>query len=363
MARSTRGPSRATTSSGRTLADFARREGIPVDAPWATLTAAQRDRLLNATTSAGTAATPGILPFLERLEAKRYKQYIRVFLRQYQSAQTCPACHGAKLRPKRCRCASRDGRSRRSPSCRRNGCSSGSTRSRCRRSNSRSPSTWLGEARGRVRFLCDVGLDLPLAQPRRRARCPAAKPSASRSRTRSARRLVDTLYVLDEPSIGLHPRDMDRLLRLLIRLRDAGNTVLVVEHDLEAIRRADYMVELGPGSGTNGGTVVFAGPISRAAESPLTGQYLTGARQIPLPAERRRARSAVADAHRRARAQPPRCRHPDPDRRAHRRDGGVGVREEHARARRAVPRARDAAARRAHGQASTSANGSADMRS
>src|SRR5687768_3315961 len=103
------------------------------------------------------------------------------------------------------------------------------------------------------------------------------------------RRLVDTLYVLDEPSIGLHPRDMSRLLRLLSRLRETGNTVLVVEHDLEAIRAADYMVELGPGSGERGGDVVFAGPMSRVGESPLTGQYLTGVRAIALPKKRRKA--------------------------------------------------------------------------
>src|SRR5207248_4449308 len=100
--------------------------------------------------------------------------------------------------------------------------------------------------------------------------------------------LVDTLYVLDEPSIGLHPRDMSRLLRLLARLRETGNTVLVVEHDLEAIRAADYMVELGPASGEKGGHLVFTGPISRVAESPLTGAYLTGAREIPVPSHRRR---------------------------------------------------------------------------
>ncbi|HJU65657.1 MAG TPA: excinuclease ABC subunit UvrA, partial [Gemmatimonadaceae bacterium] len=94
-------------------------------------------------------------------------------------------------------------------------------------------------------------------------------------------------YVLDEPSIGLHPRDVSRLLSLLKRLRTGGNTVLVVEHDLEAIRAADHMVELGPGSGEHGGRVVFAGPLSRAAESPLTGAYLTGAKGIAVPQERR----------------------------------------------------------------------------
>jgi excinuclease ABC subunit A len=94
--------------------------------------------------------------------------------------------------------------------------------------------------------------------------------------------------VLDEPSIGLHPRDTERLLRLLHRLRDTGNTVIVVEHDPETIRAADFMVELGPGSGERGGRVVFAGELSRVAESPLTGAYLTGAREIPVPEKRRR---------------------------------------------------------------------------
>jgi excinuclease ABC subunit A len=94
--------------------------------------------------------------------------------------------------------------------------------------------------------------------------------------------------VLDEPSIGLHARDLDRLLYLLARLRDSGNTVLMVEHDLEAIRMSDWMIELGPESGERGGDVVFSAPTARAEESPLTGQYLTGARTIPLPKKRRR---------------------------------------------------------------------------
>ena len=168
--------------------------------------------------------------------------------------------------------------------------------------------------------------------------------------------LVDTLYVLDEPSIGLHPRDMDRLLRLLHRLRDGGNTVLVVEHDLEAIRAADYMVELGPGERRARAASSSSRDRSRRiAESPLTGAYLTGAKRIPVPAERRRARTALDHAHRRARAQPQGRRHQDP---ARRRDGGdrrLRHRQEHARTRRAASRARDAAARRAHAPSSTSA--------
>jgi len=267
----------------RTLAEFARREKISMDAPWESLSATQRERLLNAKSGGYV----GMLPFLRRLEDKRYKQYIRVFLRQYQSAQTCPACSGAKLRPEALHVRV-----------------AGRTIAEIAELPAERLRTWLdslalspfeqrvaehvvAEARGRVHFLCDVGLTY-LSLNRAARTLSGGEAQRITLANSLGSRLVDTLYVLDEPSIGLHPRDMDRLLRLLKRLRDAGNTVLVVEHDLEAIRQADYMIELGPGSGTNGGEVVFAGPIARAAESPLTGQYLTGAREIPLPAERRR---------------------------------------------------------------------------
>jgi excinuclease ABC subunit A len=144
----------------------------------------------------------------------------------------------------------------------------------------------LREARSRVRFLCDVGLTyLTLARATRTLSGGEAQRISLANALGSS--LVDTLYVLDEPTIGLHARDVDRMLTLLGRLRDAGNTVLMVEHDLQAIRVSDYMIELGPGSGEQGGQVVFAGPTSRAEESPLTGQYLTGARTVPLPGRRR----------------------------------------------------------------------------
>jgi excinuclease ABC subunit A len=103
------------------------------------------------------------------------------------------------------------------------------------------------------------------------------------------------MYVLDEPSIGLHQRDNERLLKTLIRLRDLGNTVLVVEHDEEAIRRADQLVDMGPGAGVHGGAVVAQGTVQDLVENPdsLTGQYLSGRLRIEVPAERR-----VADAER-----------------------------------------------------------------
>jgi excinuclease ABC subunit A len=273
----------------RTLMEFARQQSIPTDVAWSTLAQSQRDVLLHHVSGrarSGRTSYVGIFPFLKNLESKRYKQYIRVFLRQYQSAHTCPSCHGAKLQPEALHVRIW-----------------GRTIAEIAELPLDALTTWLEhlpltpyeaqiaeavlrEARDRVRFLCDVGLGYLSLNRATRTLSGGEAQRISLANSLGSR-LVDTLYVLDEPSIGLHPRDMSRLLALLARLRDAGNTVLVVEHDLEAVRNADYMVELGPGSGTEGGHVVFAGPISKAAESPLTGQYLTGARAIPLPARRR----------------------------------------------------------------------------
>jgi len=267
----------------RTLADFARREGIPMDRSWQELTNGQKHLLLNARTR----GYKGIIPFLHDLEDKRYKQYIRIFLRQYQTAQECPDCRGTKLKPEALNVRV-DGKTIAEVS-------DFSVGLLCEWIDNLSLSpfeesvaeTILREARERIRFLRDVGLDyLSLNRAARTLSGGEAQRIGLANSLGS--QLVDTLYVLDEPSIGLHPRDMGRLLKLLHRLRDSGNTVLVVEHDPAAIEAADFMVELGPGSGEHGGQIVFAGPMSRVRESPLTGQYLTGQREIPLPLERRR---------------------------------------------------------------------------
>ncbi len=268
----------------RALAEFARREQIPMEVPWSDISATQQQLLL----TARTRGYKGVIPFLRDLESKRYKQYIRVFLRQYQTARECPECGGTKLQPEAL-----------------NVRVGGKTIAEVSEMPVDELRVWLDaialpdferavaatvleEARGRVHFLCDVGLTYLSLHRATRTLSGGEAQRISLANSLGSK-LVDTLYVLDEPSIGLHSRDMSRLLRLLHRLRDGGNSVLVVEHDLAAIEAADYMVELGPGSGEQGGEVVFAGPISRAAESPLTGQYLTGARTIPLPAARRRA--------------------------------------------------------------------------
>jgi excinuclease ABC subunit A len=267
----------------RALAEFAGRERIPMDKPWEQLTSGQRHLLLHSRTR----GYKGIFPFLHDLEEKRYKQYIRVFLRQYQTAQECPRCHGTKLQPEAL-----------------NVRVGGFNIAQVADIPVDQLSVWLNElqlsefeggvaemilkeARDRVTFLRDVGLGY-LSMNRAARTLSGGEAQRIGLANSLGSQLVDTLYVLDEPSIGLHARDMDRLLKLLQRLRDAGNSVLVVEHDLAAIEMADYMVELGPGSGEAGGQIVFAGPMSRISESPLTGQYVTGARSIPLPDNRRR---------------------------------------------------------------------------
>jgi excinuclease ABC subunit A len=267
----------------RALAEFAKRERVSMDTPWSDLPASARDKLLN-TRSRGF---KGILPFLEDLEEKRYKQYIRVFLRQYQAARECHACHGAKLQPEALQVRVGGKNIAEVADFPVDTLSEWLNALRLTEFESAIAEHILKEARNRVQFLCEVGLNyLQLNRATRTLSGGEAQRIGLANSLGS--QLMDTLYVLDEPSIGLHPRDMSRLLGLLTRLRDGGNSVLVVEHDPEAIRAADYMVELGPGSGEQGGYIVFAGPVSRIAESPLTGQYITGARTIPLPEERRR---------------------------------------------------------------------------
>jgi len=268
-------------SRRRILNEFARGLGADVSKPWAKLKAAHRRELLHGRKGRYV----GIFPFMKGLEEKRYKQYIRVFLRQYQLAKTCEACAGSRLNPDAL--AVRIGRDTISD------ISSRSVDGIHAWVSTLELTPWEGEVAalvlaqldGRLGFLRDVGLGyLTLDRQTRTLSGGEAQRIALANALGS--RLVDTLYVLDEPSIGLHPRDTDRLLALLHRLRDAGNTVVVVEHDLAAIRQADFMLELGPGSGDRGGRVVHAGPVETAGAS-LTGQYLTGQKRIAVPSLRR----------------------------------------------------------------------------
>ncbi len=268
-------------SRRRILLDFAKSLGADPSKPWSRLKAMHRRELLHGRKGRYV----GIFPFLKALEEKRYKQYIRVFLRQYQLAHTCGACGGSRLNPD-------------ALAVRVAGETIGAVATRSvdaildwLDALSISPferevaQLILDQLHARLGFLKDVGLGyLSLERQTRTLSGGEAQRIALANALGS--RLVDTLYVLDEPSVGLHPRDTDRLLSLLRRLRDAGNTVLVVEHDLSAIRQADFMLELGPGSGEQGGRVVHAGSVSSAGAS-LTGQYLRGEKRIAVPSARR----------------------------------------------------------------------------
>ncbi len=269
----------------RLLKETARARRIPVDAPWRDLPETERQFLLHGRGGRYL----GVFPFLERLEAKRYKQYIRVFLRQYQLAKTCPACGGARLQPEALAVRVGD-----------------RTIAAAAALTPAELHGWLAglelapferavavhilrELAARLSFVNDVGLGyLTLDRQTRTLSGGEAQRIALANALGS--HLVDTLYVLDEPTIGLHPSDVDRLLGLLRRLADAGNTVVVVEHDLAAMRAADYMVELGPGSGEAGGQLVYQGPAARVREAgTLTGQYLGGDKRIGIPSARRPA--------------------------------------------------------------------------
>jgi excinuclease ABC subunit A len=268
-------------SRRRILLDFARSIGADPGKAWSRLKAAHRRELLYGRKGRFV----GIFPFLKGLEEKRYKQYIRVFLRQYQLAKICDQCGGTRLNP--------DALSIRIAERTIGAVAAGSldeilqwlTGLSLTPSERQVAQLVIDQLEARLGFLRDVGLGYLTLDRQTRTLSGGEAQRISLANALGSN-LVDTLYVLDEPSVGLHPRDTDRLLSLLRRLRDGGNTVLVVEHDLAAIQQADFMLELGPGSGEHGGRVVHAGPVEEASAS-LTGQYLTGKKRIAVPSIRR----------------------------------------------------------------------------
>ncbi len=265
----------------RLVAQTTRDLGGDPTAPWHTLAPEVQETLLRGKVGKYL----GIFPFLERLEKKRYKQYIRVFLRQYQLAHTCPDCGGARLRPevlavKLAGASIADAASRTVDDLADwlAGLELGPTAQRV-------AALVIEQLEGRITYLRDVGLGyLTIDRQTRTLSGGEAQRIALANALGS--RLVDALYVLDEPSIGLHPRDTDRLLGLLRRLRDLGNTLVVVEHDPAVIEGADWMIELGPGAGEQGGELVHAGLVADARDT-LTARYLTGRKRIGVPSRRR----------------------------------------------------------------------------
>ncbi len=264
--------------------EVAARQGVDPSLPWKELPEEIRDLLMY-----GGPDFVGMIPFLRSRERKRYKQYIRVFLRQYQLPRTCGLCEGARLRPEALHV--RVG---------------GSTIAEVVALTVDELWEWLGELSlspfeagvaetllrelaDRIEFMSAVGLGY-LSLGRQARTLSGGEMQRIRLARSLGSRLVDTLYVLDEPTIGLHARDVDRFLGVLGRLRDRGNTVLVVEHETAVLHRADRILELGPGAGELGGELVFEGSFERLLQAETaTGKALrdrrrAGKRSAPYPA-------------------------------------------------------------------------------
>ncbi|MDO9075724.1 MAG: excinuclease ABC subunit UvrA, partial [Rubrivivax sp.] len=297
------------------LIKYAGEAGIPRDTPWTQLTPAQRDWVLDGTPSwAGNWNKQwyGVRRFFEYLESKAYKMHIRVLLSKYRSYTPCPACGGARLKLEALlwRIGDKPGADAVLPAAKRY-LPVGAAWSReqlealpglslhdlmqlsierLRRffDSLTLPSTMLDDAlkllldevRTRLKYLCDVGLGY-LTLDRQSRTLSGGEVQRINLTTALGTSLVNTMFVLDEPSIGLHPRDMNRIVQAMQRLRGAGNTLVVVEHDPAVMLAADRLIDMGPGPGERGGQIVFDGtPEDARNANTLTGAYLGGRKQV-----------------------------------------------------------------------------------
>ena len=282
---------------------IAERYGVDLEAPWSELPQKHRDLFLSGTNGEPVHVTyrnrygrrrsyqtrfEGIIPNLERRYRETDSEFSREKIEEYMSVRPCPACHGARLRPES-----------------RAVLVAGMPIHEFTALSVRAALTWLAEVQltdterhiarlilreieERLNFLENVGIGY-LSMERAAATLSGGEAQRIRLATQIGSSLVGVLYILDEPSIGLHQRDNEKLIRTLERLRDLGNTVIVVEHDEQTMRAADHVVDIGPGAGEHGGEIVAQGTaadVERVPES-LTGQFLARTRVIEIPAKRR----------------------------------------------------------------------------
>jgi len=262
---------------------YARAAGIPTDVPWQDLTAEQQNFILH-----GEGKFWGVRGFFNYLERKKYKLHVRVFLSRYRGYSQCLDCGGLRLRreARQVKIGGKD-------ICQVTAMTvEEAERFFAQLELSRQEADIAGklleEINDRLRYLNDVGLEY-LTLDRLASTLSGGEAQRIQLATSLGSRLVGTLYVLDEPSIGLHSRDTERLIKILHDLRNLGNTILVVEHDAEIMRASDRLLDLGPGAGENGGRVIAGGSYDEIRHHPasLTGRYLNGELRIQLPAARR----------------------------------------------------------------------------
>ncbi|MEA3297005.1 MAG: excinuclease ABC subunit UvrA [candidate division Zixibacteria bacterium] len=231
----------------------------------------------------------GVIPNLERRYKQTQSSAVRQWIELYMSITDCPSCHGARLRPE-ARSVILDRETIDSVADMSIKQANGFFKNlKLTKRQQIIAKQILKELRERLGFLCNVGLDY-LTLSRGASTLSGGEAQRIRLATQIGSRLVGVLYILDEPSIGLHQRDNRKLLNTLTELKDIGNTVLVVEHDRETIESADYVIDLGPGAGVRGGQVVVAGKPGtiRKCKKSITGLYLAGTREIETPSERRK---------------------------------------------------------------------------
>ena len=262
---------------------YARAAGVPLDVSWQDLTAEQQNYILK-----GDEKWWGVRGFFDYLERKKYKLHVRVFLSRYRGYSVCPDCGGLRLR-REARQVKVGGKDISQVSAMTvEEATQFFAELRLTREERDIAERLLVEICDRLRFMNDVGLEY-LSLDRLSSTLSGGEAQRIQLATSLGSRLVGTLYVLDEPSIGLHSRDTERLIKILHSLRDLGNTVLVVEHDAAIMRNADHIIDLGPGAGENGGLVIATGAYDEIVHNraSLTGRYLNQELRIQMPAARR----------------------------------------------------------------------------
>ena len=262
---------------------YARAAGIPLDVPWQDLTADQQNFIIG-----GDGKFWGVRGFFEHLERKKYKLHVRVFISRYRGYSVCSDCGGLRLRreARQVKVGGKD-------ICQVSAmtveeAASFFSQLQLTEQEAGIADKLLEEINDRLRYLNDVGLEY-LTLDRLASTLSGGEAQRIQLATSLGSRLVGTLYVLDEPSIGLHNRDTERLVKILHDLRNLGNTILVVEHDPEIMHSSDRIIDLGPGAGENGGRIIATGNYDEIRRNPasLTGRYLSGELRIPLPSVRR----------------------------------------------------------------------------